>query len=307
MSEPPIEPTSPVGVPAAIAVPVTTLWSDPDAVLPVDAPMVADVPDPAAWPAALSLEQKKDLGRSLTQLLYGEPVQVVDQRPGWARVVAPWQPSSLDPHGYPGWVPAAHLGTPMKATGRVAVVSATTTRPLRGAPPELSYATVLPLVAERDDRVVVARPGDGTAELAADDVVCRDVSETAASAHLATGLRAVQSARRFLGLEYLWGGMSAFGLDCSGLMHITYRALGVTISRDAHDQAATLPRLSADEAASGDLLFFARDGQPVHHVGFATGSGGVLLHAPGSGNGIEERPMSDDRRATLAGAGRVVG
>ncbi len=45
----------------------------------------------------------------VTQLMPGEPVGVVGSDHGWVRVVAPWQPSSLDPAGYPGWVRADDL------------------------------------------------------------------------------------------------------------------------------------------------------------------------------------------------------
>ena len=46
----------------------------------------------------------------VTQLLPGEPVEVLETAGDWVRVLAPWQPSSLDPAGYPGWALGAHLG-----------------------------------------------------------------------------------------------------------------------------------------------------------------------------------------------------
>ncbi len=45
-----------------------------------------------------------DEGEQVTQLLPGEPVLVLERLGDFSRVVAPWQPSMLDPHGYPGWV-----------------------------------------------------------------------------------------------------------------------------------------------------------------------------------------------------------
>ena len=39
----------------------------------------------------------------------------------------------------------------------------------------------------------------------------------------------MRSARQFLGLHYLWGGLSAWGYDCSGLTWAAYRAHGITI------------------------------------------------------------------------------
>jgi hypothetical protein len=47
----------------------------------------------------------------VTETLAGEPVLTTGaQREGRAEVVVPWQPSSLDGRGYPGWVSLDHLG-----------------------------------------------------------------------------------------------------------------------------------------------------------------------------------------------------
>lgn len=93
------------------AVEVATVWTSPEAPRPVDAPAVADVPDVSQWTAALDDEARAGLhGRTLTQLLRGEPAEVVEDGPqGWVRVVAPWQPCPEDARGYPGWVRRAHL------------------------------------------------------------------------------------------------------------------------------------------------------------------------------------------------------
>jgi cell wall-associated NlpC family hydrolase len=110
------------GVLMRVAVPVATLWVAPDRPREVDAAAVADEPDVVSWLAALDAHPDDDEsgdgrlglhGRVHTQLVSGEPVDVVaavPAYPGWLEVVCPWQPSSLDPRGYPGWVRAAHLG-----------------------------------------------------------------------------------------------------------------------------------------------------------------------------------------------------
>jgi gamma-D-glutamyl-L-lysine dipeptidyl-peptidase len=90
---------------------VATAWTSPHAPRPVDAPAVADRPDLPGWLQAMDPAARLGLhGRTLTQLLHGEPVEhAEDGPPGWVRVVAPWQPCPDDPRGYPGWVRSAHL------------------------------------------------------------------------------------------------------------------------------------------------------------------------------------------------------
>ena len=283
-----------------IGVPVTTVWSDPSAPRPQDAPIVADQPDAGAWNTALLDAPPSALhGRTVTQALLGEPVRIRSERDDWLEVILPWQPSSADPDGYPGWVPAAHVTAADEATYDQRVV---VTGPVADAGAvEISYGTILGAVDADRRSVRVALPTGDVGTVDADAVA--PVAESAALPGADTLL---DSARQFLGLRYLWGGTSGWGLDCSGFVHLVHRRFGVTVPRDAFDQVeATSP---TDAAAPGDLYFFGQNGGRITHVGFVTNAAGddaAMLHAP---NGdrleyIEDGPMAPSRRETLASAG----
>jgi cell wall-associated NlpC family hydrolase len=84
------------------------------------------------------------------------------------------------------------------------------------------------------------------------------------------------NARRYLGLRYLWGGLSSYGLDCSGLVHLCYREAGVVVPRDAYAQHQASSAVPLGDEGRGDLYFFASEGGHITHVGFVTGRGRML-------------------------------
>lgn len=84
----------------------------------------------------------------------------------------------------------------------------------------------------------------------------------------------VEVATRFLGVPYLWGGRSALGLDCSGLVQTALNACGLPCPRDSHQQEAALgvSRPLEGPFQRGDLLFWPG------HVAIVEAPD-VLLHA----------------------------
>src|SRR5262249_3628415 len=95
---------------AVVSVGVATLWAAPDRVRAVDEPAVWVPARPRDWVEAMSPGDRADLrGRTLSQLLLGEHVIVREGRGGWALIAALAQPTSKDPQGYPGWLPADQI------------------------------------------------------------------------------------------------------------------------------------------------------------------------------------------------------
>jgi cell wall-associated NlpC family hydrolase len=127
---------------------------------------------------------------------------------------------------------------------------------------DVTYATVLPLIRERDDWTQVALPGGGYGWIPRRHV-------QAYGQILPTADQLLHDGRKFVGLMYLAGGMTACGLDCSGLAWALYRRFGHVIPRDATDQHTIGDPIPLDELAPGDLMFFRKpDTGFIYHVGF---------------------------------------
>jgi gamma-D-glutamyl-L-lysine dipeptidyl-peptidase len=247
---------------AAVRVPVANVWEAPNAGhLPLD---------PRVWPTpAVSVAQRLALvGRMPTQVLYGERVRVLARRGGWTKIAVPDQPSPLDRRGYPGWVRSWQLGPAFAAPLVVTARSARLPNGMRVGFGSQVPRGALPAAATR--RLPVTR-----ADL-------------------------VRTAERFVGLHYLWGGLSAWGYDCSGLTWAVYRAHGITIPRDADAQFAAGRPVPLSRVLPGDLLFYEHP--VVGHVAMYIG-GGRMIEAPNSRSEVRIVPL---RTGDFRGARRFL-
>ncbi|WP_328300378.1 NlpC/P60 family protein [Streptomyces sp. NBC_00435] len=99
--------------------------------------------------------------------------------------------------------------------------------------------------------------------------------------------RAVAFAYGAIGKPYVWGATGPGSFDCSGLTQAAWRAAGVSLPRTTYTQINAGRRVSRDQLAPGDLVFFYSG---VSHVGMYIGNG-QMIHAPRPGSTVRIAPV----------------
>ena len=99
----------------------------------------------------------------------------------------------------------------------------------------------------------------------------------------------VSTAKKYMGVPYVWGGTTPAGFDCSGFTSYVYKeVLDKEIGRTTWDQISSGKQVALDQAKVGDLIiFYGGD-----HVGIYLGNGQVI-HAPQPGESVKISSVTD--------------
>ena len=224
-------------------------------------------------------------GKRDRQLIYGEDFRVLETLDGWAHGCA-------EKDGYTGYVRTDLLVAQRIPTHFVSARSSH----LYPAPDfkteevaALSFGARLSVIAEHEKFVelvggqFVPRPHIAPIDEQFDDPI--------------------EVAERFMGVPYLWGGNSIWGLDCSGLVQVALQSCGVDCPGDADMQEGRVGTVIGDNAKPerGDLFFWKG------HVGLIRDEN-TLLHANAYHMAVVDEPLDEAiARIKAQGDGPVTG
>jgi len=207
----------------------------------------------------------------ISQQLGGHRVEVLDEEGDWVR--------ARGEDGYEGWM---HIGFLKRAPQATAVP--------RSEQSLISLGCITRTPAG-DQRALPLR-----AVLSADETpISGETIESQARAERfpLDPVAITQSAQRFfVCTSYLWGGVTPWGADCSGLAQSVFALHGLQLPRDAWQQAKLGTDAGRDvgELRAADLLFFSdRPDKRVTHVGIALGDRRMVHLALGRGGYAIER------------------
>lgn len=218
------------------------------------------------------------------QLLFGERFDVLELEDGFA-----WGQAARD--GYVGWVEAAALSArDLTPTHRVASLRTFSyLEPSIKAPSRGPFSLGALVTVVETAGPLTRVEGGGWIPAAHLAPIGADFADP------------VETALKFLGTPYLWGGRDSLGIDCSGLVQQAFYAAGRACPRDTDLQAELGEPVAREDLARGDLVFWRG------HVGMMIDAE-RLLHANAHHMAVAIEPLTEAvLRIEAAGSGAPTG
>jgi cell wall-associated NlpC family hydrolase len=199
----------------------------------------------------------------LSQVLFGEKYEVLDQVGHWMKIVTQFD-------NYSGWIDINHL--------------------LHSHERDNTSGHVLnrSLLCYKDDKTKLVL--EAGCEIYSPDFTKKTfkageniyiAGNEFSDHHIVTKESVADIAMKFMNSPYIWGGRIPSGIDCSGFTQLVYKIAGKPIPRDSWQQAEAGTAVSfIDEAKPGDLVPFDDERGKISHVGMIL-SRGLVIHASG--------------------------
>ncbi len=207
-----------------------------------------------------------DRSEMVTQVLFGELMQVLEQKEKWLLV-------ELNNDGYQGWISA----------GQFTFLPDSEYLRLQQSEVWISNDLVQVLESKKNNTRFLVTAGSTFYNCQNNQFTILDEDYIFhGNMKLLTKFQADQltdNALLFLDCPYLWGGKSAMGIDCSGFTQLVYKISGMNILRDASQQATQGELINLiHEAQPGDMFFFDNDENQINHTGILLDSD-YIIHA----------------------------
>ncbi len=211
--------------------------------------------------------EPSETSEMVSQLLFGELIKIGDQTEKWLHITSLWD-------GYQGWVDRK----------MITEISRDDFDSLNKNPKTITQSICTKIIDDETRYSQLLPAGSILYNFDLGKSRCYFLSksfvvETYDNSLLNAGI--IDIAKQFLNAPYLWGGRTYFGIDCSGYSQLIYKLKGVSLPRDAKDQAMKgSPVNMIHEIKPGDLAFFDNEEGNIIHVGILIDSH-LIIHASG--------------------------